>query len=247
MRGLVNGSTEAWRTAFVVGLLAGGLLLRAALPAAFEAFPAAYTVQRAAAAGLLVGLGTSRGSGCTSGHGICGNSRLSLRSLAATCTFMATGAIAAHLAGTAAVFGLPAGIAPLAPWLPLSHTASFGAALLAAAVATWGGLSLAARRLTDQPSQAQLRQELREASAVEQAPMGGAPPPAHADAQKLASLSTAADLFIGLLFALGLGVSGMLKPSKVAGEKSGVLPRLWAVLLCARGCCGAAEHALAAA
>ena len=45
------------------------------------------------AAGLLVGFGTRMGSGCTSGHGVCGLSRLSPRSLAATATFIATGAI----------------------------------------------------------------------------------------------------------------------------------------------------------
>jgi uncharacterized membrane protein YedE/YeeE len=44
-------------------------------------------------AGLLVGFGTRLGSGCTSGHGVCGLSRLSLRSLAATLTFMATGVL----------------------------------------------------------------------------------------------------------------------------------------------------------
>jgi hypothetical protein len=44
-----------------------------------------------AAAGLLVGIGTSYGSGCTSGHGVCGLSRLSPRSLVATAAFMATG------------------------------------------------------------------------------------------------------------------------------------------------------------
>jgi uncharacterized protein len=44
-------------------------------------------------AGLLVGFGTRMGSGCTSGHGICGIGRLSLRSLVATCVFMATGII----------------------------------------------------------------------------------------------------------------------------------------------------------
>ena len=50
-----------------------------------------------AGAGLLVGMGTAMGSGCTSGHGVCGLSRLSLRSFAATCTFMATGGIAAFV------------------------------------------------------------------------------------------------------------------------------------------------------
>lgn len=68
MRGIVQGSSEAWRLAFVTGLVAGGFALRALLPGAFEIFPEAYTLPRAALAGLLVGLGTARGSGCTSGE-----------------------------------------------------------------------------------------------------------------------------------------------------------------------------------
>ena len=101
MNGLVKGLTEAWRVSFVVGLLAGGFLLHALLPGAFEAFPEAYSLPRAAVAGLLVGWGTARGSGCTSGHGICGNARLSLRSFVATCAFMFSGAVTAWLADTA--------------------------------------------------------------------------------------------------------------------------------------------------
>lgn len=57
-------------------------------------------------AGVLVGLGTALGNGCTSGHGICGLARLSLRSLAYTLTFMASGAVVATLAGTAAAAGV---------------------------------------------------------------------------------------------------------------------------------------------
>ena len=48
-------------------------------------------------AGLLVGFGTSLGSGCTSGHGICGMSRLSIRSIVATCTFMFAGVITVYV------------------------------------------------------------------------------------------------------------------------------------------------------
>lgn len=61
--GVVRGGLEAWRLAFVVGLLSGGLALRFLFPAAFEPFPAAYTLSRALLAGLLVGVGTSLGSG----------------------------------------------------------------------------------------------------------------------------------------------------------------------------------------
>ncbi|WP_059411729.1 YeeE/YedE family protein [Cupriavidus basilensis] len=79
----------AWRLAFVAGLVAAPLCWRlfAALPEIrIEAGTGVLAV-----AGLLVGLGTRYGSGCTSGHGVCGLSRLSPRSLVATLAFMATG------------------------------------------------------------------------------------------------------------------------------------------------------------
>ena len=78
-----------WRVAFVLGLLAA--------PTAWLAVAAAprlhvlATLPALVAAGLLVGVGTRLGSGCTSGHGVCGISRGSLRSIAATATFMAAG------------------------------------------------------------------------------------------------------------------------------------------------------------
>ena len=79
----------AWRAAFVAGLVAAPLawVLLAALPRLhIDAGLPTLIV-----AGLLVGIGTRYGSGCTSGHGVCGLSRGSLRSLAATATFMAAG------------------------------------------------------------------------------------------------------------------------------------------------------------
>jgi uncharacterized protein len=81
-----NASDKAWRLAFVIGLLVSPLI--------YQLFAALPVIQIAAGlpvlvlAGLLVGFGTRLGSGCTSGHGVCGLSRLSLRSLAATLTFM---------------------------------------------------------------------------------------------------------------------------------------------------------------
>ena len=79
----------AWRVAFVLGLLAAPALysLVSSLPdVRIDANAFSLIV-----AGLLVGLGTRYGSGCTSGHGVCGLSRLSTRSLVATVTFMAAG------------------------------------------------------------------------------------------------------------------------------------------------------------
>jgi len=81
-----------WRLAFVAGLVGA--------PPLFQLFAPLPAVQIDAgtplllAAGLLVGLGTRYGSGCTSGHGVCGLSRLSPRSLAATLAFIFTGALA---------------------------------------------------------------------------------------------------------------------------------------------------------
>jgi len=84
-----------WRLMFLAGLVGGGAV--GALLA-----PAAYGVPRGStvvliAAGLLVGFGTRLGSGCTSGHGICGVSRLSRRSLTATALFLAAGIITVFL------------------------------------------------------------------------------------------------------------------------------------------------------
>ena len=79
----------AWRGAFILGLIGAPLvyMLFAALPTLqIEAGYGALTM-----AGLLVGIGTRYGSGCTSGHGVCGLSRLSPRSLAATAAFMGAG------------------------------------------------------------------------------------------------------------------------------------------------------------
>jgi len=52
-------------------MVAGGLIAAAVSPAAFDILPASYTWQRAALGGLLIGLGSALGNGCTSGHGIC--------------------------------------------------------------------------------------------------------------------------------------------------------------------------------
>jgi len=78
-----------WRLAFVAGLVIAPLLfgLLAPLPAVEVDAGTATLI----AAGLLVGIGTRYGAGCTSGHGVCGISRLSPRSLVATAAFMAAG------------------------------------------------------------------------------------------------------------------------------------------------------------
>jgi uncharacterized membrane protein YedE/YeeE len=81
-----------WRLAFVAGLVGGGFVLQAIAPATIGP-PAVAEIGLALVAGVLVGFGTRLGNGCTSGHGVCGLSRGSVRSLAATLTFMATAAM----------------------------------------------------------------------------------------------------------------------------------------------------------
>ena len=92
-----------WRGTFLLGLILGGLMLRQISPNFFV-----NTTMRSPLvliiAGLLVGYGTVLGSGCTSGHGICGVARFSIRSIVATIVFIAVGMI------TATIFKYAAGL-----------------------------------------------------------------------------------------------------------------------------------------
>lgn len=87
---------ESWRWLFIAGMLVGGLIYEygvAPQPTPQSAFsPVAMIL-----GGFLVGVGTRMGNGCTSGHGVCGLGRLSLRSLAAVITFMATAILTVFL------------------------------------------------------------------------------------------------------------------------------------------------------
>jgi uncharacterized membrane protein YedE/YeeE len=80
-----------WRVAFVLGMALTGSALSLLNPALFA--PSRHPKLVLVAAGLLVGVGTRFANGCTSGHGVCGLSRLSRRSMAATLTFMLTAAL----------------------------------------------------------------------------------------------------------------------------------------------------------
>ena len=92
VRGIIGAAAgeAGWRTAVLAGLVAGPILWGAVggavPPVELTAGPLVL-----AAGGLLVGVGTAIGGGCTSGHGVCGLARLSPRSLVATLTFMAVG------------------------------------------------------------------------------------------------------------------------------------------------------------
>src|SRR4051794_15702949 len=85
----------AWRLAFVCGIFAAPLVMLLFGPRPVPRIDAGFGLL--VVAGLLVGIGTSYGSGCTSGHGVCGLSRLSPRSLAATAAFMACGFLTVFL------------------------------------------------------------------------------------------------------------------------------------------------------
>lgn len=91
-----NQNEFTWRVALVVGMILSPLLVMAvtgSMPAVNVPISPAMIV----VGGVIVGLGASLGSGCTSGHGVCGLSRLSLRSIVAVPTFMVTGAITVYL------------------------------------------------------------------------------------------------------------------------------------------------------
>ena len=90
-----NREHRSWRLVFLAGLISGGLILMLWRPEAIGASPVSLGIL--ALAGLLVGFGASLGRGCTSGHGICGISRLSLRSISATLTFMGTGILTVYI------------------------------------------------------------------------------------------------------------------------------------------------------
>ena len=90
-----RGETS-WRLSVLVGLLSAGALLAMVAPASVR-IATSGPLWRYVLAGLLVGFGTQLGSGCTSGHGVCGLSRLSRRSLVATVTFINAGILAVAL------------------------------------------------------------------------------------------------------------------------------------------------------
>lgn len=99
LEGILPPSDEntKWRAVFLLGMILTGLLFIPILPEAFT------TISRptwlVVLAGLLVGIGTRMGNGCTSGHGVCGMAQFSKRSFAAVGVFLATGMLTATIAG----------------------------------------------------------------------------------------------------------------------------------------------------
>lgn len=87
-----NSLDKSWRILFLVGLVLGGFFLKLIRPEVFTLISSATTLDYIVA-GFLVGVGTLLGNGCTSGHGVCGISRLSPRSIVATVTFISAGVV----------------------------------------------------------------------------------------------------------------------------------------------------------
>jgi len=99
--GIMNGALFApkgdriWRLTFLAGLVLGAFIFHLLAPD-FTVLRQGYPLLLLGLGGFLIGLGTRMGGGCTSGHGICGIANLSIRSLIATLTFMATGMITVY-------------------------------------------------------------------------------------------------------------------------------------------------------
>ena len=91
-----QGKERAWRLSFITGLIGGGILLYA-INAEFFENSSGRGLLAVNIAGFLVGIGTRVGGGCTSGHGVCGIGRLSVRSIVATVTFVLAGMVAVVL------------------------------------------------------------------------------------------------------------------------------------------------------
>ena len=92
--GLLNpvSKDKSWRILFLLGLLVGGFFLRFFHPVSFVTVSNAWRIDYMIA-GFFVGFGTLMGNGCTSGHGVCGISRFSIRSIISTIIFMLSGIV----------------------------------------------------------------------------------------------------------------------------------------------------------
>lgn len=197
VKGLLKNVSDAavdwWRVAFVGGLLVAGFAHRALFPEALAA-EASLPWARSLAAGVLVGLGSGLGNGCTSGHGICGNMRFSLRSMAYTVVFMVAGAAVATITDTAGALSIAAESAIGATAFPAADAAM-----------KWLGIAVASGIIF---------------SAVAVAPVK----PTAGKAPAASPLATLTDAAAGLVFGIGLLVSGMVRPVKVAGFLSVTAP-----------------------
>lgn len=158
---------------------------------------------RSVLAGLLVGLGSSLGNGCTSGHGICGSARLSPRSFTYTASFIVSGMLTATATGSAAA--LQVAPVPAAFEMPTAAEIQIAMMVAIAGVAAFTALATMLRRQTAAAAAAAgaaAQQDFDSGKQLVQLP-------------GLHGLELSSELLAGVIFALGLGLSGMTRPSKV--------------------------------
>ena len=211
----LEGRADARDLAFVAGLLLAGLFGAGGGAVAPEP---TVGVARAVLAGALVGVGTAMGKGCTSGHGICGNARLSPRSMAATCAFMLTGFLATTAARrtTAALrVASASAIATLATPAAAEYRFWGGFALAACALfALFGALAARVRGSSRAARTSNSARTRRRRKTQNPPPSPSRPGGAE---KRLRRVAVAADAAVGFVFGVGLLISGMVRPSKVAG------------------------------
>jgi uncharacterized membrane protein YedE/YeeE len=200
-KGLVRGSLEPWRLAFVGGLIAAGALARDVGVYDETMSRAMVGAGRAVCAGALVGFGAAMGRGCTSGHGIVGNSRLSVRSMVYTVTFMMAGACSATFGRTNEALGVNSGINVLARGAstPSDESAALWMKIAVASVAAFAATSY------------YIDHHLRKAGS------DGKGSVAHPPQSKKHTIDVLVDSLAGFVFGVGLVISGMMSPAKVSG------------------------------
>ncbi|KAK3239164.1 hypothetical protein CYMTET_50892 [Cymbomonas tetramitiformis] len=208
--GCLKADTASWRYAFVIGLLMAGAILRA-VPDPEDIYGPPLQLQwpYVVVGGVFVGFGTRLGNGCTSGHGVCGLSRISVRSLLAVCSFMASGIVTAGV--SRAPFSRDdaydgGDLDPASKADPPLELGELYVVPLASVITT----SLLLMRL------ATLVKSLSEESVQPPADtsfVGEAPESAPSAWDRAIGLSTV--ILTGITFGLGLGLSGMCSPHKV--------------------------------
>lgn len=209
-KGIVKQSFDGWRFTFIGGLIGAGVLQHA-----IEIMPmptlAMVSPLRAAIAGALVGVGTASGNGCTSGHGICGNSRFSIRSMLYTGVFMIAGAMSACLGDTNGALGVNSESSTLSLGVlsPTSEMIGKWVALACVGITMFVGLGFAARDLACcKPQESENHKK---------------------------AVDIGSDLVAGLVFGVGLVISGMMDPAKVSGFLTVIKPSFDPTLILVMG------------
>ena len=217
-----QGEFFSWDFAFLGGLLAAGAY-HVATAGPLPAEPM-VGVGRALLSGGLVGAGSAMGNGCTSGHGICGNARLSPRSMAYTGVFMLVGFIAATAFDTAGALGIAPVSAVAAMTVPPLAALQAWFAFAAASVGAFIGLGALATSGKDAASGGAYAVDELSGGLVSGVQSELRPPwtPTIGPRKKL--VNVAADAVVGFVFGTGLIISGMTRPVKVAGFLSALHP-----------------------